>query len=103
MPNPTCFVLKCSGSGSDRRLLAECDEVELLASGTRWGGGAIMRGRWLLPVFDRDSCVVRTSTADLLARFGVVIHGYPSCPELVAGVMGEKKVVGDDVPDVDIL
>jgi hypothetical protein len=47
--------------------------------------------------------VVRTSTADLLALFGVVVHGYPSCPELVAGVMGEKKVVGDDVPDVDIL
>ena len=92
--------MKCSGSGSDRRLFAECDEVELLASGTRWGGGAIIRRWWVLPVFDRDSWVVRTSTADLLALFGVVVHGYPSWP-VVAGVMGEKKVVGDDVPDVE--
>jgi hypothetical protein len=45
--------------------------------------------------------VVRTSTADLLALFGVVVHGYPSWPELVAGVMGEKKVVGEDAPDVE--
>lgn len=93
--------MKWSGSGSDRRLLAECVEVELLARGTLCGGGMIIR-RWWVFVFDRDSWVVRTSTADLLALFGVVVQGYPSCPGIVAEVMGEKKAVGEDCPDVDI-
>jgi len=77
------------------------------ASGTRCGGGAIARGRlleWkLVLVFDLDNCVVLTSTADLLARLLLwEDQGYPSwAMGLVAGVIGEKKVVGLEAPDVD--
>jgi hypothetical protein len=49
---------------------------------------------------DLENWVVRTSTADLLALFEVldIDHGY-SCPE--DGVIGEKNVVGLEVPEVD--